>query len=71
MKLKSKQAKPKVYELGFSDRVISQDLVASMSLTAVQKKELIKVLKLNGATAKAVMEKYPSYFQERLNGLLQ
>jgi len=60
-----------VYELGFSDRVISQDLAASMSLTAVQKRELLKVLKQNGATAKAVMEKYPSYFQERLNGLLQ
>ena len=59
-----------VYELGFSDRVISQDLVASMSLTAVQKKELLKALKQNGATAKAVMEKYPSYFQERMNGLL-
>ncbi len=59
-----------VYELGFSDRVISQDLVASMSLTAVQKKELIKVLKQNGTKAKAVMEKYPIYFQERLNELL-
>lgn len=59
-----------VYELGFSDRVISQDLVASMNLTAVQKKELIKVLKQNGTKAKAVMEKYPIYFQERLNELL-
>ena len=59
-----------VYELGFSDRVISQDLAASMSLTAVQKRELLKVLKQNGTIAKAVMEKYPCYFQERLNGLL-
>ncbi len=54
-----------------ADRVISQDIVASMSLTAVQKNELLKVLKQNGATAKAVMGKYPSYFQERLNELLQ
>ncbi len=60
-----------LYELGFSDRVISQDLIASMNLTATQKKDLVKVLKQNQDDAKAVMDKYPSYFQERLNELLQ
>jgi len=60
-----------LYELGFSDRVISQDLIVSMNLTATQKKDLVKVLKQNQDDAKAVMDKYPSYFQERLNELLQ
>ncbi len=60
-----------LYELGFSDRVISQDLIASMNLTATQKKDLVKVLKQNQDDAKVVMDKYPSFFQERLNELLQ
>jgi superfamily II DNA/RNA helicase len=59
-----------LYELGFSDRVISQDLIASMNLMATQKKDLVKVLKRNRDGAKAVMEKYPSYFQERMNEIL-
>lgn len=60
-----------LYELGFSDRVIVQDLVASMNLSATQKKELIKALKQDQDAANAVIEKYPSYFQERMNELLQ
>ena len=60
-----------LYELGFSDRVISQDLIASMNLTATQKKDLVKVLKQNQDDTKAVMDKYPRFFQERLNELLQ
>ncbi|MBD3340448.1 MAG: DEAD/DEAH box helicase [Candidatus Lokiarchaeota archaeon] len=59
-----------LYELGFSDRVISQDLIASMNLTATQKKDLVKVLKKNRDEARAVIEKYPSYFQERMNEIL-
>lgn len=60
-----------LYELGFSDRVISQDLAASMNLSATQKKDLVKALKQDQDGAHAVMEKYPSYFQERMNELLQ
>ncbi len=60
-----------LYELGFSDRVISQDLAASLNLAATQKKDLIRALKQNRDGARAVMEKYPSYFQERMNELLQ
>lgn len=60
-----------LYELGFSDRVISQDLAASLNLFATQKKDLVKALKQDRDGAKAVMEKYPSYFQERMNELLQ
>lgn len=60
-----------LYELGFSDRVISQDLAASLSLAATQKKDLVEVLRQDRDGARAVMEKYPSYFQERMNDLLQ
>ncbi|WP_353612861.1 DEAD/DEAH box helicase [Mangrovibacter phragmitis] len=60
-----------LYELGFSDRVIAQDIAASLNLAATQKKDLVKALKKDQAGARAVMEKYPSYFQERMNELLQ
>lgn len=59
-----------LYELGFSDRVISQDLATSLNLTATQKKNLVKALKHDRDGAKAVMEKYPIYFQERMNEIL-
>ena len=60
-----------LYELGFSDRVIAQDLAASLNLAATQKKDLVKALKRDRDGAKAAMEKYPSYFQERMIELLQ
>ncbi|WP_140920021.1 DEAD/DEAH box helicase [Limnobaculum xujianqingii] len=59
-----------LYELGFSDRVISQDFAASLNLAATQKKYLVKALKQDRDGANAVMEKYPSYFQNRMNELL-
>lgn len=60
-----------LYELGFSDRVISQDIAASMNLSATQKKELIKELKQNKKAAIALMDKYPTYFQTRMTEILQ
>ncbi|HML96181.1 MAG TPA: DEAD/DEAH box helicase [Thermodesulfobacteriota bacterium] len=59
-----------LYELGFSDRVIAQDLAASLNLAATQKKDLVKALKKDRDGARAVMERYPIYFQERMNELL-
>ena len=60
-----------LYELGFSDRVIAQDLAASLNLAPTQKKDLVKALKQDWDGANAVMEKYPWYFKERMNELLQ
>lgn len=60
-----------LFELGFSDRVIAQDLAASLNLEATQKKDLLKALKNDQDGATGVMEKYPAYFQDRLNKLLQ
>ncbi|NUM71516.1 MAG: DEAD/DEAH box helicase, partial [Ignavibacteriaceae bacterium] len=59
-----------LYELGFSDRVISQDLAISLNLAATQKKDLLKALKKDRDGARAVMEKYPIYFKQRMNELL-
>ncbi len=59
-----------LYELGFSDRVIAQDIATSLNLDATQKKDLVKALKKDRDGARAVMEKYPSYFRERMNELL-
>lgn len=60
-----------LYELGFSDRVIAQDLAVSLNLVATQKKDLVKALKQDRNGARSVIEKYPSYFQERMNELLR
>ncbi len=60
-----------LYELGFSDRVITQDLAASLNLAATQKNDLVKALQKVRDGAGAVMEKYPAYFQERMNELLE
>jgi len=59
-----------LHELGFSDRVISQELAISLNLSGAQKKDLVKALKKDRDAAIAVIEKYPTYFQERMNELL-
>ncbi|HEY0921692.1 DEAD/DEAH box helicase [Rheinheimera pacifica] len=59
-----------LYELGFSDRVVAQDLATSVHLRMTQKKELIKELKIERDRAIAVMEKYPSYFLKRMNEIV-
>jgi hypothetical protein len=59
-----------LYELGFSDRVISQDIATSLHLAATHKKDIVTALKQNREGAKAVMEKYPNYFQRRMNEIL-
>ncbi len=60
-----------LYELGFSDRIISQDLAVSLNLAATQKKDLVKALKHDRDGVRTVMDKYPDYFQKRMNELLQ
>ncbi|MDI9851275.1 DEAD/DEAH box helicase [Legionella pneumophila] len=60
-----------LYELGFSDRVISQDIAISLGLIETQKKELVKELKKDRKKAITIIEKYPAYFHERMNELLR
>jgi hypothetical protein len=60
-----------LYEQGFSDRVISQDLADTLNLAAIHKKDLVMAMKKDRDVANAVIEKYPSYFQERMNEILR
>jgi len=59
-----------LYELGFSDRAISLDLAISLALTTEQRKDAVKALKRNKAQVLSIVEKYPSYFQERLKEIV-
>ena len=59
-----------LYELGFSDRAVALDLASSLSLAAPQRKAAIRALKKNKNLALARIEKYPSYFHERLNEII-
>ncbi|KIX12689.1 DEAD/DEAH box helicase [Dethiosulfatarculus sandiegensis] len=59
-----------LYELGLSDRVISQDLVNTLEITVRRKYEIVKALQENEDAAMDVIEKYPAYFQERIEALL-
>lgn len=59
-----------LYELGFSDRVIAQDLADSLNLSATKKNEVIRILKQNRETAIVVIEKYPAYFKKIMNEIL-
>lgn len=59
-----------LYELGFSDRVIALDLATSLSLSAEQRKEVIKKLGNNQEKVLDVIKKYPSYYLERANEIL-
>ncbi|ANB68061.1 DEAD/DEAH box helicase [Escherichia coli] len=56
-----------LYELGFSDRVVSQGIAKEMGLIETQKDDLINTFKQKRDAASATIEKYPSYFHERMN----
>lgn len=60
-----------LYELGFPDRVIAQDLAESLNFASTSKKALVRALKIERDEARAVMEKYPDYYQKRLEELLR
>lgn len=55
-----------LYELGFSDRVISQDLATTLQISSGDKNELIRAINENIDETNSVIEKYPSYYQDAL-----
>lgn len=59
-----------LYEMGFADRVIAQDLELSLGLISIEKQEIIKELKKNKEKSQEVMAKYPSYFQNEMLKIL-
>lgn len=64
------QATIAIYELGFSDRTIALDLAFSLDLVSEQRRDVIKAFKSNKKKTLAVIEKYPSYFEVRLNDII-
>lgn len=55
-----------LYELGFSDRVIAQDIAESLNLGNAQK-NIIKSIKHNKDKIIELLENYPHYFADRLS----
>lgn len=59
-----------IYELGFADRIVSIDLSEILSNVPIDKKSLIRAIRRNEPKVREVVDKYPSFFTERLNNLL-
>lgn len=59
-----------LYELGFADRVIAQELERKLGLTSRQRYDLIDELKSKAAQANQLILTYPSYFQSQMMELL-
>ena len=59
-----------LYELGFADRAIAQDLEYKLNLTAEQRTGVASALLQSAERAIKVSEKYPAYFREKLNDIL-
>ena len=58
-----------IYELGFADRVVSQDVSIIAGEVNLEKHSIVQNLKSNQKRVKEILDKYPSYFIERLNNL--
>jgi hypothetical protein len=55
-----------IYELGFSDRVISQDIFKSLNITSIYMEDIKKELRLKKDTAILFIDRYPSYYAKRM-----
>ena len=60
-----------IYELGFSDRVVAQDLAKSLGLCGLQKEHIVEEIKTQSIQARDMIIKYPKYFQDRILDLLE
>ncbi len=58
-----------IYELGFADRVIAQEIAASLGLTNENRKGVKGSIKGNSEVVEKILEKYPSFFAGRLHEL--
>lgn len=59
-----------LYELGFSDRIVSTDFASILENTAIDRRSIIHFIKSNEQKVRELIGKYPSYFMERLSNLL-
>ncbi|MEN6317234.1 MAG: DEAD/DEAH box helicase [Syntrophaceae bacterium] len=59
-----------LYELGFSDRAISQDIASILNLRIVPRQRIIKAIKRHKNTIMDSMDRYPCYFSDQLSRIL-
>lgn len=59
-----------LYELGFSDRVVASDIAMALKLDDEDRKAVKRALRKNKLEALAVLDKYPSYFTDRLSEIV-
>ena len=59
-----------LFELGFTDRVVSMDLSSILRNVPIDRRSIISAIKLNEQRVRNVLNKYPSYFIYRLNSLI-
>jgi replicative superfamily II helicase len=59
-----------LHELGFSDRVIAQEMAINLKLTSSTKEGMISELRQNKTIAENITKKYPMYFQNRLESVI-
>ncbi|GAB1468235.1 hypothetical protein MASR2M64_09460 [Candidatus Cloacimonadota bacterium] len=54
-----------LYEMGFSDRVIAQDVQSSLNFHSTNRGKIIRAIKNNKELLDEIMDKYPMYYQNR------
>jgi superfamily II DNA/RNA helicase len=59
-----------IYELGFCDRVITQDMRNVLNIYSSDKLEVIHTIKSNRDLALNFISKYPAYYQMKMNNLI-
>ena len=59
-----------LFELGFTDRVVSMDLSSILRNVPIDRRSIISAIKLDEQRVRNVLNKYPSYFIDRLNSLI-
>ena len=60
-----------LYELGFTDRVVSMELGSFLDNTSLDKRTIIQTIRQGEQNIRNILGKYPSYFVEKLNVLLR
>jgi hypothetical protein len=64
------EASISIYELGFCDRVIAQDLQINLKLLSGNKLEIIQGIRFLGDIAGQIISKYPACFKTKLDNLI-